>query len=691
MLNRSVLYIILFGIVLSTFPATAEESSPGLEISPGKSAGQWPRDLSPVHMVVVFTKFKGEAPGDSLAPSWADQIFSGEPGSVTHYFDEMSFGQYDVSGEYLPKRYELPHPSEYYTENRTGYALDLVEILDADPSVNFTKFDNDGPDGIPGSSDDDHFVDYLVFMPKSRPYNFINKYATGVWTTGLIDVYYTNEHSSDGFLIKIDKFSGCISTANSLNEAVGTIVAEISHAYGKGTIEKKKKIWDDPESDSAGVGYWCILGKGALGWEERGGPIGPNAYNRWRMDSIGYNNVNIVDLAGFNQNVRMKSSGESDGVVYRIWINEQREEYYLLEYRRNDTFYYDRYIPENGLLIWHVLGTETNNNELMKLCDLECPDGRYLDAGYPLGKKPDPLNGGDNLDFWAHDTTYTIEYEGNAGDSFDVYDGVRYTKFGADTNPNSFSKMTRKETGIEIFNIHQEGKELVFDCIVPPYHNWFEERYPFIGSGFQRFYSAGEFNTYKPAAKEVYLVRTDDVNAYNSLVIIDGARLTIEPLYNFRESEIVGLLRSLLVPDNEPGSSSLLTRTNIPLDTFYGILSSYRADFSDVGNDAETLIVQKVTNITNNQIQPQQLILQQNMPNPFNSMTTIQYALPTPGNVSLDVYNVAGQKVMVIEEGFKGIGYHSILLDAGDLASGVYLYRLNGPAVFETQKFTLIR
>ena len=97
-----------------------------------ESSANWPvdRDMNPLHMVVVFTKFKGEAPGDTLAPEWADQIFSGEPGSVPHFFKEVSFGAYRITGEYLPKRYELPEPAEAYVpRQREKYSLDVLNLL----------------------------------------------------------------------------------------------------------------------------------------------------------------------------------------------------------------------------------------------------------------------------------------------------------------------------------------------------------------------------------------------------------------------------------------------------------------------------------------------------------------------------------------------------------------------------------
>ena len=60
--------------------------------------------LNPMHMLVVFTQFKGESPGDSLPPWWAPNMFDGNKGSVTHYFDEISHGIIKVTGEYYPKR-----------------------------------------------------------------------------------------------------------------------------------------------------------------------------------------------------------------------------------------------------------------------------------------------------------------------------------------------------------------------------------------------------------------------------------------------------------------------------------------------------------------------------------------------------------------------------------------------------------
>ncbi|MRR09000.1 T9SS type A sorting domain-containing protein [bacterium] len=74
--------------------------------------------------------------------------------------------------------------------------------------------------------------------------------------------------------------------------------------------------------------------------------------------------------------------------------------------------------------------------------------------------------------------------------------------------------------------------------------------------------------------------------------------------------------------------------------------------------------------------------LMQNRPNPFNPFTLIDYEVAKPGNASIKVFNVAGQAVRVLVEGYKPSGLYTILWDgrnaAGEpAAAGVYYYQLN--------------
>ena len=84
-------------------------------------------------------------------------------------------------------------------------------------------------------------------------------------------------------------------------------------------------------------------------------------------------------------------------------------------------------------------------------------------------------------------------------------------------------------------------------------------------------------------------------------------------------------------------------------------------------------------------------VLNPSYPNPFNSETVLSYTLPTTSDIRLEVFTLSGQRVAVLHEGFQAAGYHTLSLDAADLASGVYLYRLTTPEGRFVQKFTLLR
>lgn len=88
---------------------------------------------------------------------------------------------------------------------------------------------------------------------------------------------------------------------------------------------------------------------------------------------------------------------------------------------------------------------------------------------------------------------------------------------------------------------------------------------------------------------------------------------------------------------------------------------------------------------------PNRISLEQNYPNPFNPSTNISFSLPKTSNISLKVYNMLGQEVATIFEGRVGHGEHSFKFDAGNLASGVYLYRLEAGEFSQAKKFTLIK
>ncbi len=84
-------------------------------------------------------------------------------------------------------------------------------------------------------------------------------------------------------------------------------------------------------------------------------------------------------------------------------------------------------------------------------------------------------------------------------------------------------------------------------------------------------------------------------------------------------------------------------------------------------------------------------ILHQNYPNPFNPETKIVYNLPRDGYVKLRVYNVMGELVETLVDGFERKGSHEVIFSGGNLASGLYFYELEAESFRMMKKMILLK
>ena len=93
----------------------------------------------------------------------------------------------------------------------------------------------------------------------------------------------------------------------------------------------------------------------------------------------------------------------------------------------------------------------------------------------------------------------------------------------------------------------------------------------------------------------------------------------------------------------------------------------------------------------NNNLKPQDFVLHNAFPNPFNPSTKLSYTLSKPANVTLHVYNSTGGKVATLVDGFVSAGEHSAVFDRIGLASGVYFNRLEAGGVERSGRMTLVK
>jgi len=112
---------------------------------------------------------------------------------------------------------------------------------------------------------------------------------------------------------------------------------------------------------------------------------------------------------------------------------------------------------------------------------------------------------------------------------------------------------------------------------------------------------------------------------------------------------------------------------------------SYGAGLVYESNDYSVLDVKVKTPI------PEEFYLSEAYPNPFNSLTKLTYGLPEASLISIRVYDVSGRLMAVLVDGQQSAGHHSVVWNAQELSSGVYLVRIDAANFSTVRKVALIR
>ena len=83
--------------------------------------------------------------------------------------------------------------------------------------------------------------------------------------------------------------------------------------------------------------------------------------------------------------------------------------------------------------------------------------------------------------------------------------------------------------------------------------------------------------------------------------------------------------------------------------------------------------------------------LEQNYPNPFNPVTTISYAVPKEGNVTMTIYDALGKEVATLVDERKVSGRYTVQFNASTLASGMYMYKLVSGKYSSVKKMVVVK
>jgi hypothetical protein len=169
--------------------------------------------------------------------------------------------------------------------------------------------------------------------------------------------------------------------------------------------------------------------------------------------------------------------------------------------------------------------------------------------------------------------------------------------------------------------------------------------------------------------------------------LVSGMRVD----YQDHGNRVIGVIYDLDLSVFGPGTGELVRMDmEAKSDNLDPKTAIRLTDFQLVDIDAQTLKIDIIGEL------PTSFNLQQNYPNPFNSSTAISFELPVSSFIKLSIYNVLGQNVNVLEDGYFEAGNHTVVWDGLDsegnpMSSGVYFYRLQAKDFNDTKKMLLVK
>jgi len=122
------------------------------------------------------------------------------------------------------------------------------------------------------------------------------------------------------------------------------------------------------------------------------------------------------------------------------------------------------------------------------------------------------------------------------------------------------------------------------------------------------------------------------------------------------------------------------------------VTAGYYEDANNISSFAAARFLSKeITAVSAVKQIPKSFSLSQNYPNPFNPTTIINYQIPNSNYITLKVYDILGNVIKTLVDGYKTQGKHSVNFNAGNLASGVYFYQLLEGNFIATKKLLLLK
>ncbi|MBI4364771.1 MAG: M6 family metalloprotease domain-containing protein, partial [Candidatus Latescibacteria bacterium] len=418
------------------------------------------------NLLVVLCDFDADAFGGAVhhdsksTPGYFHNLFfSDDPNdgviSLREYYKMNSHGRLIISGRVTSEWLVMPRSYAYYTNNNSGLDFSAyprsAQGLAEDAMIaaygsfgnNLSYFDNDGPDGIPSSGDDDGYVDAVCVIHPGQGAEVapIPAEPFTLWSHEAgINVYEDCPMPSSpnclpgmflggvrGFLyFMVGEFNWAPG-----DDANGTYIHEFGHTLGLPDLYEFSLC---NASVGAGLGVFSLMSLGNYL------PLSPTSEQGRRPGNL---DAWCRQFLGFEQPAVVPGSGSYSlppltrgGSAVKVWKDGRPgTEYFLVENRIHEGS--DEYIPGEGLLVYHVDDTLIDNCR-------DCDNASCLDPPAPHYRvalvQADGLN-------------ELLSPSGDLGDGADPFPGILAKRSWTDvTTPNS-RDYAGADTGIRMTNI----------------------------------------------------------------------------------------------------------------------------------------------------------------------------------------------------------------------------------------------
>jgi M6 family metalloprotease-like protein len=329
-----------------------------------QSASVGPREgsVEGTFFIPVVLGLFADSPLDVEPFAWetVQEAYFGEGSGTIHaYYAEVSGGRAEVVG-HVQSWIRSTRTQGQATGGESGLVAGtvgpfIVDLLGQITGVDWGLYDNDGPDGIPNSGDDDGYVDALAVIHPTRGAECGGSdKETRIWShrwslqSAAGSTFSTESPAAGGGVIRIDDYLiepvyAC--SGSTLNE-IGVFTHELGHVFGL------PDLYDTYPEDGRhnGAGNWDLMATGSWGCDGRS-PQRPCHLGAWSKAMLGW--VDVVTVPAEQELTRLTLPPvESSLQVYRLEAQDASNEYFLLENRQRLGF--DGDLFGEGLLVWQI-------------------------------------------------------------------------------------------------------------------------------------------------------------------------------------------------------------------------------------------------------------------------------------------------------------------------------------------------